>query len=106
MPRGKKFNAAERHFIEKEKAYKKQIARLNEYIKAQDLEIKRLKALLDEQDYKILTQNDWINRLLEYTELEKSDIRAVCEADKHRNDAFTAVAHAAEAIRRVMPCIY
>lgn len=50
--------------------------------------------------------NDWINRLLEYTELEKSDIRAACEADKHRKDAFTAVAHAADAIRRVMPCIY
>lgn len=29
--------------------------------------------------------NDWIERLLEYTELSKNDIKTVCENDKTKN---------------------
>lgn len=85
MPKGKKFTAAEKHFIEKEQRYQRQIKRLNEYIAAQDLEIARLKVAVNERDKEILLQTDWINRLLEYTELDREDIKTVCEADKRRN---------------------
>lgn len=91
MPRGKKYNAAEKHFIEKERRYQKQIRYLNDVIAAQKLEIEQLKIAVNERDNKILLQTDWINRLLEYTELEKEDIKAACDRDKRVNDAFTSL---------------
>ena len=94
MPKGKKYNAAEKHFIEKEQRYQRQIRYLNDLIAAQDLEIRRLKAAVNERDNQILSQTDWINRLLEYTELNKEDIKAACEADKQHNDAFVSLAYA------------
>ncbi len=103
MPRGKKYNAAEKHFIEKERRYQKQIRCLNDVIAAQKLEIEQLKIAVNERDNKILSQTDWINRLLEYTELEKEDIKAACETDKRRKqqhrDAVAALAFA-ERIRQ------
>jgi hypothetical protein len=53
--RGKKFDAAEKHF-----------------------EKKRIKEELKE----------WIECLLEYTELSKDDIKAVCEKDKRMGEAI------------------
>ena len=99
MSKGKKFTAAEKHFIEKEQRYQRQIKRLNEYIAAQDLEIARLKVAVNERDKEILLQTDWINRLLEYTELDREDIKAVCEADKRHNDALDALGYAVSAVR-------
>jgi hypothetical protein len=31
---------------------------------------------------------DWIERLLEYTQLTEDDIKKVCEADKRRSELF------------------
>lgn len=100
MPRGKKFNAAEKHFIEKEQRYQKQIRYLKEVIAAQELEIARLKAAVDDRDNQILSQKDWINRLLEYTELSKEDIKTVCAADKVKADRLSAINRFADSFGR------
>ncbi|MBQ3285413.1 MAG: hypothetical protein IJH40_07205 [Ruminococcus sp.] len=107
MPRGKKYNAAEKHFIEKEQRYQKQIRQLNDVIAAQNHEIERLKVAVNERDKQILLQEDWINRLLEYTELDKEDIKAACEKDIQRNkDRRDAVAALAFAERIRLQCHY
>ena len=107
MPKGKKYNAAEKHFIEKEQRYQKQIRRLNDMIAAQNLEIGRLKEEINERDNHILSLKDWIDRLLEYTELDKEDIKAACEKDIQRNkDRRDAVAALAFAERIYLQCRY
>lgn len=86
MPKGKKFNAAEKHFLEKEKQWKNRIS---------DLEMQQsntLKLLNDteEQLQSLQMKNNelqqWINRLLEYTELSESDIKKAVERDKSLAD--------------------
>lgn len=106
MPRGKKFNAAEKHFIEKEQRYQKQIKNLEQLNAAQDLEIARLKVAIKERDNQILLQTDWINRLLEYTELNKEDIKAACEKDKHVNDLFDAISIVATTEGAGISCLF
>ena len=82
MPKGKKFDAAEKHFQEKEKQYQNQIKSLNEYIKKNSIN----KNNYEEQVHNLQSENEqlkaWIGRLLQYTELSKDDIKQACEKDK------------------------
>lgn len=85
MAKGKKFTAAEKHFAQKRVELDRKIKHLSELtnkqaatIASQDETIRKLK---DEN----LRLNDWIERLLEYTELSKEDIKAACEKDKKLN---------------------
>lgn len=82
MPKGKQFSAAEKHFEKKRLLYEKQIKHLNSCVSDQ-------KAIISNQEAKIQslsTENtqlhEWIERLLEYTELSKEDIKEACEKDK------------------------
>lgn len=91
MPKGKQFNAAEKHFIEKEVKYQKQIQKHREFISQLEKNMSDLNAekqrLLDEN-----TQlKDWIERLLQYTELSLNDIKTVCEQDKKSGEAISSL---------------
>ena len=84
IPKGKKFDAAEMHFMKRKAEYEKQIRRnrdtifsLNENVIRLTLENQKL------QDENIKTR-EWIERLLQYTELSENDIKKVCEADKKK----------------------
>lgn len=88
MPKGKKFDAAEKHFIEKEKVYQRRILELNNTVK-QSAVIKRE---MFEKIQNLQSENDqlkeWIDRLLSYTELSESDIKKACEKDKRMAEMF------------------
>ena len=80
--KGKKFTAAEKHFHEKEAKLRKE---MNDW---RTVAIERAKDIVDlEEELRqakstIAQQQDWIERLLQYTELSLDDIKAACEKDK------------------------
>ena len=81
MAKGKKFNAAEKYFMEKEIVYRKMVNQREE-------EIKELKTKLEELNLlniKLQKENDMLNKenskLLEYTGLSKVDAKKVCKKD-------------------------
>ena len=89
MSKGKKFNAAEKYFIEKEAKYQSQLRSLTATIhglRADQAEILHKNQALTDENTQL---KDWIERLLQYTELSEADIKAVCEQDKHRGEAVT-----------------
>ena len=81
--KGKKFNAAEKHFEEKRVKMEKEIKCLREQLDESRKEAQSYKEKADAFESKIGELLDWIERLLEYTELSKEDIKAACERDKH-----------------------
>ena len=81
MTKGKKFNAVEKHFMEKEAIYRRMLNR-------NEVEIKELQDKLVELDLlnkNLQKENDKLNKentkLLEYVGLSKEDIRAACKKD-------------------------
>jgi predicted RNase H-like nuclease (RuvC/YqgF family) len=70
--------------FDKERAkYSKQIRELESQIKEKDNEICFLKYNLDQHTAKIEQQEDWINRLLEYTEMSKEDMINLINKEKN-----------------------
>lgn len=53
-----------------------------EQLKDKDIAIKSLTDKISELEYIIRQKDEWIERLLEYTELTKEDIKAMVEKDK------------------------
>ena len=89
MGKGKKFDAAEKHFEKKRIQYEKRIKYLEEQL---DLTRKDLRAITSKYDFSLRENEElksWIERLLEYTELSKEDIRAACEKDKRASEALS-----------------
>lgn len=85
--KGKKFDAAEKHFEKKRVALEKQIKELREQLENahRDTRLFRTRLEFCERENEELKQ--WIERLLEYTELSKEDIKAACEKDKRLAEA-------------------
>jgi predicted RNase H-like nuclease (RuvC/YqgF family) len=52
-------------------------------------EIEDLKSLVSEKDSEIIRLNEWIDRLLEYTELSKEDLRKTIESKQKVADALS-----------------
>lgn len=81
--KGKKFTAAEKHFEKRRLDYEKKIAALktslDESNKERSCYMEKASALEAENE----TLRNWVERLLEYTELAKDDIRIACEKDKN-----------------------
>lgn len=79
---GKKFNAAERHFEQKRLELSRKLSSVvkqNKILAAENqMYLDRINSLESEN----AQLNDWVNRLLQYTELEKDDIKIACEKDK------------------------
>jgi len=80
--KGKKFSAAEKHFQEKEIKLRKDIQYWQELAIQRAAHIKELEAALKSANSTVEQQRDWIERLLQYTELSPEDIKAACEKDK------------------------
>lgn len=85
--KGKKFDAAEKHFEKKRIQYDKGIKYLREQLDASRKEAQLYKEKADSYELKNGELLDWIERLLEYTELPKEDVKAVFENEKRKNDA-------------------
>ena len=82
MSKGKKFTAAEKHFHEKEVKLKKDMQYWQDRCIELAKRVSELEYALHESKLTIQNQSEWIERLLQYTELDLTDIRAACEKDK------------------------
>lgn len=82
MAKGKKFDAAQKHFERKKIELEKQIKILTARVSEQNKIISEQKGQIDALSSENLQLKEWIERLLEYTELSKEDIKAACEKDK------------------------
>lgn len=82
MARGKKFDAAEKHFYKEKCSYERRIKTLSDNLKSTTEKLALTERRLDEAENEITQLKDWVERLLEYTELSREDIKAACEKDK------------------------
>ena len=80
--KGKKFTAAEKHFQEKEVKLRKDIQYWQDLAISRAKYITELETALRDVTAKVSQQQDWIERLLQYTELNPEDIKAACNKDK------------------------
>jgi chromosome segregation ATPase len=85
---GKKFDAAEKHFEKKRVQLDRKIKDLTEqrdnFYKLMN-DYKGKFELLERENEEL---KNWIERLLEYTELTQDDIKAACEKDKQMASAM------------------
>lgn len=82
MAKGKKFDAAQKHFEGKKIELEKQIKALTSRVSEQNKTISEQRGQIDALSSENQQLKEWIERLLEYTELSKEDIKAACEKDK------------------------
>ena len=82
MSKGKKFTAAEKHFQEKEERLRKELKYWERCANEQSAKLLTVCEELASAKVTIQQQQEWIERLLQYTELDLSDIKAACEKDK------------------------
>ena len=82
MAKGKKFDAAQKHFEGKKIELEKQIKALTARVSEQNKTISEQKGHQSALSSENQQLKEWIERLLEYTELSKEDIKAACEKDK------------------------
>jgi hypothetical protein len=82
MSKGKNFTAAEKHFQEKEERLRKELKYWEKRANEQSSRLLTVCEELANARYTIAQQNEWIERLLQYTELDLKDIKAACEKDK------------------------
>ena len=80
--KGKKFTAAEKHFQEKEAKLRKEMNEWRTVASERAENIVELEEELRQAKSTIAQQQDWIERLLQYTELSLNDIKAACEKDR------------------------
>lgn len=81
MSKGKKFDAAEKHFMKKEAIYRRMLDRNNVGIKELQDKIVELDLMcknLQKENEMLNVEN---NKLLEYTGLDKKDIKMACKKD-------------------------
>ena len=82
MAKGKKFDAAQKHFEGKKIELEKQIKALTARVSEQNKTISEQRGQIDALSSENQQLKEWIERLLEYTELSKEEIKAACEKDK------------------------
>lgn len=82
MPRGKKFDAAEKHFMEERRKYDALIKYYQERCKQLTDENAQLSVKVSDLEYQNDQLNQWVQRLLHYTEMSLDDVKAACERDE------------------------
>lgn len=89
MPKGKKFDAAEKHFQKEAASYNRTIKYMREELNS----FKILNAQLLAEKSRLESDNDrlqqWVDRLLEYTELSREDIQSVCDLYKRHSQSVS-----------------
>lgn len=88
MSKGKKFSAAEKHFYSKKIELEKKIRSLSSCLHDSESLLSEQKILIDSLTSENLQLKDWVERLLEYTELSKDDIKTACNKDKELASSF------------------
>lgn len=78
----KEMSAKDKAFEKERIKYRHQIRDLESEINKKNKEISELKQQLSEKDIKISEYEDWIERLLSYTEMNKEDLHMLIEDEK------------------------
>ena len=87
MAKGKKFEAAEKHFQKIKEKYERHLKTLYEEKCSLQDELTQTKNRVHELETEVSQQKDWIERLLKYTELSKEDIAKACQTDIDKNNS-------------------
>lgn len=78
----KKYNAAEKHFMKQHEKDLKKIKLLETLNKSAHSEINQLSLKVEHLELENEQLSNWVERLLEYSELSHEDIKSACEKDK------------------------
>ena len=71
--------------FEKERAkFRSEIRRLTDSLNDKQIQIDGLSETVREKDDVIRQQKEWIDRLLEYTEISKEDLQSLIESEKDK----------------------
>lgn len=89
MGKGKKFNAAEKHFEKKRIQYEKRIKSLEQQLESAHRDTRHFRSKFEFLERENEELKNWVERLLEYTELSEEDIKAACEKDKKAAEALS-----------------
>jgi hypothetical protein len=87
MAKGKKFDAAEKHFQKLKEKYERHLKTLYEQKCSLQDELVQAKNRIHELESENTQQCEWIERLLKYTELSKEDIAKACQIDIDKNNS-------------------
>lgn len=87
MAKGKKFDAAEKHFAKERERLDKEIKYLKQQLENAHRDTRLFRSRLELYERENEELKNWIERLLEYTELSKDDIKQACEKDKNMAEA-------------------
>ena len=69
--------------FEKERGkYRKQIRELENLIREKNEQISFLEQVSNKKDEQLKIQNEWIDRLLQYTEMSREDLEKIIKKDK------------------------
>ena len=87
--------------FERERAkYRKQIRELQSELRAKEARIADLKEELSEKETEIAEKEDWIRRLLEYTELSPEELKNLLEKEKATADIMDELSKIQDVFRR------
>ncbi len=93
--------SAEDMAFERERAkYRKQIRELQSELRAKEACIADLKEELSAKETEITEKEDWIRRLLEYTELSQEELKMLLEKEKATADIMDELSKMQAVFRR------
>lgn len=78
--------AFEKERVRLRREYNTQIAELQKKVSEKDAELSQIKIRLAETESLLQEKEEWIERLLEYTDLPKEEIKELFEKEKSRAD--------------------
>ncbi len=81
-------SAKDKAFERERVKFQRRIRDLEQIVQSKDAENSYLREQINVQDTQIRSLNDWVDRLLEYTELSKEDMRKSIEKDAVISDIF------------------
>ncbi len=87
----RKLSAKDKAFEKERITYRQRIRQLESTISSLKVELATIKGEVAEKDEKIRQLEDWVNRLLEYTELSEEEMKRVLEKDKTVSEVFENV---------------
>lgn len=79
-------------FDKERSKFRKQIRELESEIRKRDITIMEANCRADDAENKCRELQDWVNRLLEYTELSEDDMKKIIEKEKLMNGVSEHVA--------------
>lgn len=95
-----KKSAKDEAFDRERAKYRKQIRDLQSELRAKETQIADLKATLSARDTEIAEKEDWISRLLEYTELSQEELKMLLEKEKATADIMDELSKMQAVFRR------